>query len=67
MNRFFLLAFLTISACSSIPRTRTLQPSLEQPPRMSSGSLGKNIDELNNAVNNSLTRLDKIIADLGGK
>jgi hypothetical protein len=67
MNRFFLLAFLMLTACSSLPRTRTYQPITEQPPRMSSGSLGKNIDELNNAVNNSLTRLDKIIADLGGK
>jgi hypothetical protein len=34
---------------------------------MSSGSLGKNIDELNKAVNNSLSRLDRIILDLEGK
>ena len=61
------MIFLLLASCSSLPRTRSLPPTLEQPPRMSSGSLGKNIDELNKAVNNSLSRLDRIILDLEGK
>lgn len=66
MNRVYIVLFLLFNSCGSLAKVKT-PPVTQAPPRGSSGSLGKNIDELDSALNKSLTRVDKIIADLGGK
>jgi hypothetical protein len=66
MNRVCLLLFLLAASCASYPKQNGLSSGQEQPPRVSSGSLGKNIDELDKAVNSSLSRIDRIILNLGG-
>jgi hypothetical protein len=66
MNKIYLSLFLCIAACSSMPQARPA-PNIQVPPKGSSGSLGKNIDELDNALNKSLSRIDKLISELGGK
>jgi hypothetical protein len=49
-----------------MPQARTA-PNVQVPPKGSSGSLGKNIDELDSVLNKSLSRIDKLISELEGK
>jgi hypothetical protein len=66
MKNIYTVLFLFMFGCASVPKQRSA-PVPQPPPKGSSGSLGKNIDELDNAVNKSLSRIDRIIAELGGK
>jgi hypothetical protein len=66
MGKVYILMFLFLTGCASSLPPRSA-PTLQTPPKGSSGSLGKNIDELDNVMNKSLSRIDRIIAELGGK
>jgi hypothetical protein len=66
MNKMYFVLSLFLMGCSSLPQSRTA-PVAQTPPKGSSGSLGKNIDELDSVMNKSLSRIDKLIAELGGK
>ena len=66
MDKVNILLFLLLVGCTSVPHPRNT-PTLQTPPKGSSGSLGKNIEELDTVVNKSLSRIDRIILELGGK
>jgi hypothetical protein len=65
MKGIYTVLFLLMFSCTSVPKHRTA-PVVQQPPKGSSGSLGKNIDELDTVMNKSLSRIDKILSELGG-
>lgn len=64
MKRISILFLLILFGCTSIPSQRNT-PTVQTPPKGSSGSLGKNIEELDSVMNKSLSRIDKLLLDLG--
>jgi hypothetical protein len=65
MKNIYTVLFLFMFGCTSVPKQRNA-PIAQTPPKGSSGSLGKNIDELDTVMNKSLSRIDKILSELGG-
>jgi hypothetical protein len=66
MKSIYTLFFLFLLGCSSVPSNKNT-PVFQTAPKGSSGSLGKNIDELDSVMNKSLSRIDKILLNLEGK
>jgi hypothetical protein len=66
MKSIYVILFLLFFGCAGTPKTRSI-PVQQTPPRASSGSLSKNIEELDAVMSKSLLRIDKIISELGAK
>lgn len=67
MRFLSLTVFLFLCGCASDFKYKGSALSQLPAPKVSSNSLGKNIDELDKVVNGSLSKIDKLIDELKGK